>query len=266
MKLRNRLLRMFARTVGRLSTGISMSYRCGFTSGTMLDYVYRNEPSGRLWIGKLIDRIYLSHEGWESVRLRAQHLVGMLEKAVNEKLDAGDVLILDVASGPARYVLDVLAKCAGRPVTAVCRDLDERWLGEGRARAVERGIKSVRFEKGDALDRSGFESLPSAPQVVVSSGFYDWMDDDEMVRESIGIIADVVEPGGFFVFTNQTGHVDIEMANDVFIGFGGEPLKMTTRDVTKVNGWVEEKGLEIAGTESDRWGHYAVTLARKPEA
>ena len=39
-------LRGFLRTVGRASDGVRIAFDEGFTSGAMLDYVYRNSPSG----------------------------------------------------------------------------------------------------------------------------------------------------------------------------------------------------------------------------
>jgi SAM-dependent methyltransferase len=261
------MLRVLTRTVGRLSTGIDMSYRYGFTSGTLLDYVYRNEPSGRFGVGTLIDRAFLSHAGWEAVRERRRLLLELLERAVkNALVSQDDVLIVDVASGPARYVLDTLARFENDKVVAVCRDLDERWLDEGRAKASARGLGGVTLERGDALERASFASLPRAPQVMVSSGFYDWMPDDEMVKTSIDVIAEVIAPAGFFVFTNQTGHVDLDMTNEVFVGFGGQKLQMRTRSTVEVNGWVQDAGFDIVDTRSNESECYAVTLAQKRPA
>jgi len=50
-KLKIAVLRLIVRTIGRTSDGIRIAFDEGFTSGVMLDYIYRNEPSGRLLIG-----------------------------------------------------------------------------------------------------------------------------------------------------------------------------------------------------------------------
>ena len=47
--------------------GYCIAFEHGFTSGMMLEYIYRNQPEGSFLVGKLIDRIYLSHEGWRSL-------------------------------------------------------------------------------------------------------------------------------------------------------------------------------------------------------
>ncbi len=91
----------------------------------MLDYIYKNEPEGKLFIGKLIDKIYLNHPGWQDVRTRKNNLTLNLKDAVNYVLqEKNEVRICDVASGPARYLLDVFEEFKGKPVSAELKDLD----------------------------------------------------------------------------------------------------------------------------------------------
>ena len=121
-------LKTLVHTLGRLSGGIRIARRDGLTSGRMLDYVYRNEPSGAPVVGRFLDRIYLSNKAWRAVRIRKRHLTELLEWAIRRQLEAcGEAFILDVASGQARYLLDVLGKFLHRKVESLCWDLDERW-------------------------------------------------------------------------------------------------------------------------------------------
>src|SRR5262249_45018366 len=46
------------KTMGALSDGIRLGLETGFDSGSTLDYVYRNKPSGKTPLGKLIDWFY----------------------------------------------------------------------------------------------------------------------------------------------------------------------------------------------------------------
>ena len=57
-------------TTGRLSDGVSLGLKTGFDSGSTLDYVYRNRPSGITPIGKLIDWFYVNSIGWRGIRVR----------------------------------------------------------------------------------------------------------------------------------------------------------------------------------------------------
>jgi SAM-dependent methyltransferase len=262
VSVKNQLLKLAVRSVGRLSDGIDLSLRYGLVSGKMLDYVYRNQPSGRGFVGKWIDGVYLRHRGWETVRMRKRHLETMLDHAIGVCLrDHGEARVVDIASGPARYILDTLDRYRGQAVTAMCRDIDERWIEEGRARARDIGLTCVSFEKGDAFDESYAPS--PAPTIIVASGFYDWIADDDLVRRSMSIAHASLKPGGFFLFTNQSGHVDLSMANEVFTGLGGKPLQMTTRAAEAMNSWAAAIGYLVEQACSDPWGDYTVTLARK---
>ena len=66
--------RALVRTVGRSSEGIRLCVEHGLTSGKAVDYIYRNQPSGRWLVGPRIDRWFLAHPGWEGVRIRRRHL------------------------------------------------------------------------------------------------------------------------------------------------------------------------------------------------
>ena len=60
------------------------------------------------------------------------------------------------------------------------------------------------------------------------------------------------------------GHVDLEMVQEVFLDFRGEPLRMVIRSAQQVKTWAEAAGFEVLQTECDGIGHYLVTLAQKP--
>ena len=223
-------MRCFARTLGRASDGVRIAFDSGFTSGVMLDYVYENRPRGRFLIGRWFDRYYLSHPGWEAIRIRKANLERLLESAVSTLRGEGArPVLLDVASGPGQYMLDVLSRPGMDDIEATCRDLDESGLALGRRNAEERGIANVRFVAGDALDRDSLNAVEPRPNIVISSGFYDWITDDDLVRKSMSLIHEVLPENGFFLFTNQAGHVDLEMVQAVFIDFRGDPLRMVTR-------------------------------------
>src|SRR4029079_3014136 len=52
------------RITSPLSEGLRLGHATGFDSGSTLDYVYRNQPTGVTPLGRLIDRNYLDVIGW----------------------------------------------------------------------------------------------------------------------------------------------------------------------------------------------------------
>ncbi len=259
------LARAFLRSAGRLSDGLALCFDEGLTSGVMLEYIYRNRPSGRLGVGRWMDARFLASPGWQAVRERRALLERTLEREiVARRAEGREISLVDVASGPGDYVLAVLARVGERDVTARCRDLDERWLELGRAKATAMGLASVTFERGDALDRAALTAIRPRPTLVVASGFYDWIVDDRIVRESLGIVFEALEPGGAFALTTQTKNPDLAFLNAVFTDFHHAPLLMRMRDVRTVHGWLEGAGFEIEESVADSRRRYAIALARKP--
>ncbi|HOY10849.1 MAG TPA: class I SAM-dependent methyltransferase family protein [Candidatus Omnitrophota bacterium] len=256
------VVKFLVNTIGRTSDGIEMSFKYGFISGKMLDYIYANRPSGKFLIGKWIDRVYLSHPGWRVIRERKDNLVRALTRAVELTLkEKRRAHVLDVASGPAQYIIDVVKRFPSEAVTAVCRDYDPKWVREGQSKAAAAGLTNISFAQGDAFDANSFKDLSGTQDVAVSSGFYDWIVDDNLIKTSMKIIHDILRPGGYFVFTNQSGHVDLDMVEEIFVDFNREPLRMKTRPAELINGWAREAGFEIVDTAADDKKHYSVTLA-----
>lgn len=263
-KLKISLLKFLVKTVGMTSTGIRMSFEYGFTSGKMLDYIYMNKPSGKYIIGYIIDKLYLSHRGWKVIRERKRNLEKLIEQAISRIPESDKpIRMLDVASAQAQYIIDVLGRNADKNIHTLCRDYDDRWVQEGRTKAESAGVANITFQQGDAFDHKSFESLNESQDIVISSGFYDWITNDELIKKSISIISSVLKKNGYFIFTNQSGHFDLEMVSQIFVDFNNKPLQMTVRSAELMNGWIREAGFEIITTISDKWDYYSVTIAHK---
>lgn len=255
-------MKLAIRTIGTWSDGIRLAMKEGFTSGIMLDYIYKNQPSGRFFLGKFFDKIFLEHEGWRVIRERKDNLCANLEKAIELTLKSKNAAHLcDVAAGPALYMTTVLEKYRDKNVSAELRDLDERWLKEAKVRADEKGL-NLTYKVADALRKSDFV-FETTPDIFVASGFYDWFNDAEMIKTSMRLIYEALPEKGYFVFTNQTGHVALEMTNYLFKDFNHKPLEMVTWDAASMNSWVEEIGFTILDAKQDAKGCYTSVLAVK---
>ena len=138
LRLKILLTKLTVKTIGRSSRGIRLVNKVGLTSGIMLEYIYNNHPQGSWLIGKYVDKIYLSHPSWEDIRIRKSNLESYLVEAINIQRELKrKPVILDVASGPARYILDTLSREGMDDVEAICQDLDENALNIGNDNAAE---------------------------------------------------------------------------------------------------------------------------------
>ena len=259
------LARAAVKTLGQTSDGIRLVTRVGLTSGVNVDYIYQNQPHGRFIIGKWFDKIYLSNPAWEDVRTRKANLEKYLVEAVSvqRKLIRKPVIV-DVAAGSARYILDIKSHEEMDDVLVICRDLSLEALERGKHNAELLGIKGIQFVTGDAFSAESLAQIEPKANVAVSSGFYDWINEDELVQKSMALLYGLLPSGGCFLFTNQARHVNQAFAEGVFTDFHGDSLRMTMRSAARVNGWAETAGFRILKTTGDEKFNYSVTLAQKP--
>ncbi|MBI2849706.1 MAG: class I SAM-dependent methyltransferase family protein [Chloroflexi bacterium] len=270
-KLKWRATSLAMSTIGRTSDGINLGYRYGFDSGEMLDYVYENRARGALLVGRLLDRIYLNAVGWRGIRARKGLLKAVLRGELQARLDAGKkTVLLDVASGPARYLIETLQELkAGNEdaskITIVCRDLDAKGLEWGKERASEAGLTNIRFELGDACDPASLAKVRPRPDIVVVSGLYELFADVAPIRCSMAGIFAILQPGGKLFFTTQVNHPQLEMIANVLTNRQGKPWVMDCRSIETVEALAREAGFKVIGSQMEPVGLFALTTAEKPK-
>jgi hypothetical protein len=257
-----RVMRAALRLGARFSEGIALGYRQGFDSGPMLDYVYRNEARGVPLVGPAIDRIYLNQIGWRAIRARRVLLARTLERLIVARREAGAAThIVDIAAGPGRYLLELLADLDRGDLSALCRDLDPAGQRQGRELARYLGLRAVTFVPGDATDDAALANITPRPQIVVASGIYEILTDDEAVRRSMCGVRALLAAGDTFVFTTQVTHPQLDLIANVLPNRDGEPWVMHCRSVATVESWARAAGFTEVRTELEPHGLFAVTIA-----
>jgi len=236
-KIQIMLTRVAVLTLGQSSEGIRLVTTKGLTSGVMLDYIYQNQPN---LVDYLLDAISIQR------KLKRQPIV------------------VDIAAGSARYILDVKSKGGMDDVIVICRDLDEEALEQGKRNAEKLDISGIHFGTGDAPSAESLALVEPKANIAVSSGFYDWVNEDEVVQKSMALLYQILPSGGCFLFTNQARHVNQEFVQGVFKNLYGQPLRMTMRSAVQMNSWAESAGFTIIKTTGDVKFNYSVTLSQKP--
>ncbi|MEU0956312.1 class I SAM-dependent methyltransferase family protein [Streptomyces niveus] len=260
-------MRVLLGTVGRASAGIRIGYRHGFDSGSMLDYVYVNKAGGFPVVGHLIDRVYLNAVGWRAIRARRELLKDVLRKEIARR-GSGDseagggagVRVLDVASGPGRYLQDLLAEYEPGTLHVECRDLDRAGLAQGGRQAAERGLTGISYAYGDALDPA---PASPAPDIVVVSGLYELLLDEAVIAASVARLRGMLAPGGVLVFTTQTHHPQLEFIANVLPNRDGVLWEMECRPVELAEQWAAQAGFAEVASRRESVGLFTVTTARR---
>jgi SAM-dependent methyltransferase len=260
-----RAVRAALRFGAQFSAGLALGYRHGFDSGPMLDYVYHDQARGRLLIGRAIDRIYLNQIGWRAIRARRILLADTLRDLIATRRAAGlPTHIVDSAAGPGRYLLELIAAEDRGDLSALCRDLDPAGQRQGRALAATLGLTNVTFAPGDATDPADLARIAPQPQIVVASGIYEILTDDEAVRRSMRGVRALLAGGGTFVFTTQIAHPQLDLIANTLPHRDGQPWIMGVRSAATVAGWARQAGFSDIRTAVEPNGLFAVTVAVAP--
>ncbi len=258
------LTKLFLRTLGRLSDGIRLGCDSGFDSGSSLDYVYRNRPSGITPIGTLIDWFYLNSPGWRGIRVRKQLIGELIGLAMIRTRQNGlRVRIVDVAAGHGRYVLEAIEHSGLTPDDVLLRDFDPGNVELGRKLIAEKGLRA-KFEQGDAFDRASLLGLQPAPTLGIVSGLFELFPDNSRVNETLAGLAGVIEPGGCLVYTGQPWHPQIEfIARTLTSHREGAPWVMRRRTQEELDELVRKAGFRKVEQRIDPEGLFTVSLAER---
>jgi alpha-beta hydrolase superfamily lysophospholipase/SAM-dependent methyltransferase len=262
--LRFALVRWLMKGPGRLSRGIDLGWKHGYDSGVMLDYIYENRAQGLTPLGRLIDRGYLNAIGWRGIRVRRLLLEQALRSLIEQTHAAGrPVRLLDIASGPGRYVLETLHKLKAIPASAVLRDYRQENLDAAARLRDQLGLADITLTQGDAFDRAALAAVTPRPTIALVSGLYELFPHNEPVLRSLRGLADAVEPGGHLLYTNQPWHPQVEFIARVLSNREGQPWIMRRRTQAEMDELVRTAGFEKVAQEVDPWGIFTVSVARR---
>lgn len=266
-RLQFAIAKLVLNTVGRLSLGIRLAWRKGFDSGESLDYVYENSARGTPPIGRLIDRAYLDSPGWKGIRARKANIQELLEGLIRRLAPSRQpVRILDVASGPGRYLLETLRRIPDLKVEARLRDFSASGVEAGRELSRRLGVTNATYESGDAFDAEALARLTPRPDIAIVSGLYELFPDNDLIARSLRGLHSVVAEGGYLIYTNQPWHPQLEFIARVLVNREGKPWVMRCRTQVEMDELARAAGFEKEEMRIDDLGIFSVSVARRRPA
>lgn len=256
-----KIMQVLLEGVGNLSDGIKIGNTYGYDSGVMLDYVYKNEPSGKFGIGKIIDKIYLNSIGWRGIRNRKVLIEDMLKSVVSDELKEKEKLrYLDMACGGGEYDIQTIKEAGADKFDALLRDYKEENIQKAKTNAKNAGLEDIRFQRADAFDK---ENYKDTWDIVVSSGFWEIIEDDNLVKSCLINASKSLEIGGSFIFTIQPNHPQLEFIGRVLRSNTGEMWTMRLRSLDLYKKWMEEANLKYVSHTLEEYGIFGVVHAKK---
>jgi SAM-dependent methyltransferase len=162
--------------LGREGIDHSGSYR-------FADHIYRNVPSGRFGIGRLLDAALLRLRGARSMRNRFFHVQREIVAARRRAATSEEFRVLAVPCGIARDLVQAARTLRREDPTLAGRttffgiDLDPEPLELSRRLAS--GLANFHFARGDALDSRAY---PPALDLIASTGLGEFLGDAQLAR------------------------------------------------------------------------------------
>lgn len=226
-----------------------------------MNYVYENTPHGSLYIGRLLDKAFLNQITCKAFRAVKQ----IVQDALTTYLEEGKgkpTFIMDLASGKADYIYDVLDHGQYKNVKVLLRDIDRVALEESKTIAAGRGLlKQIRFEQGDALNVQGLKEISPKPNLVVEIGLYGIIHDDNLIRKHLFDLREFLNPEAL-LFNVQTYNPQIELIARALKNRDGERCVWHLRPVENIIEWAWEAGFREAKITMDPYNIYAVVMMK----
>jgi SAM-dependent methyltransferase len=189
------------RLLSRYSEGLRLAVEHGPRSGMVFEYAFQNTPQGSGTLGRWIDRTFLQLSTWDSIRTRIHTTKDLLAEIVAQRRTAGQTtMILDVASGTARYLRELVREQAGEDLVIACHDRDPRPVMHGRRLAAAEGLLRFTFSVGDATDESSYLTSRD-PDIVLAVGLFPYLYRDEGARRVIQLAYQHLSVDGCFICT-----------------------------------------------------------------
>jgi hypothetical protein len=250
-----------------MSKGVRIGLQYGFDSGESLDYVYEDVAHGKTVLSRQLDRFYLNAIGWQAMRERRVNLQKALRETVLlQNYYKEPSRIVDIASGPSRYVLSTIVGLPELNIIAQLRDMDDDGLEQGRNLAQRMNVSNVEYVHGDAFDEQSLSELDPRPNIAIASGVYELFSDNKLIASSLRGLSKSLCDGGYLVYTNQPSHPQLELIARVLTKRNGNPWEMRCRTQSEIDSLVEASGFEKVSMVEDSLGISTVSVARKKRA
>jgi len=248
------------KTFGFLSKGISLGLKYGFDSGISLDYIYKNQANGKLFIGKFIDRFYLNQIGWAGVRERKKNLLSLIEEKINN-LGEENVKILDVAGGTGNYLFDIKEKYP--KVQILINEFKKSNIEVGEEVIKKNNWENISFVNYDCFDRETYKKINYTPNIVIISGVFELFKDNKILENTISGVVEILDKNGVVIYSGQPWHPQLKQIALVLNSHKGDGKSwiMRRRSEKELDSLFEKYNLNKEKMLIDNNGIFTVSLA-----
>ena len=244
--------------IGKISQGMAIGLKYGFDSGISLDYVYHNQPKGKLGFGKIMDKNYLEAIGWRGIRIRKQHLIKLLEQNIQRLQKEGrKIKILDIAGGTGNYLFDIKEKYPEAEI--VINEFVKTNIEIGEKVIKDKNFENIRFTNFDCFDPETYKKLNFEPNITIISGILELFGDNEMANKAIEGIISISEKNSNVVYTGQPWHPQLKMIAYVLNSHQNKDWVMRRRSQKELDRIMKFNNIEKEKMLIDDFGIFTVS-------
>ena len=233
-------------------------------SGLNIDHMYRNRPKGITRVGKVIDRVLLKLPSVKATRYKKDIIVKILHNEIaNNILLKRKTKILDIASGPARYIVDAITSYDKDKIEVLCLDSDRKSINFGKVLA---GKMPIRYTKVNVFKLRHLKFLSKriswVPNIIITTGFFEMLPDNifyNMLKDAYTHI----EKDGLMLFTSQADNPSKKLMAKIGKKQDGESWNMFFRAPEFLRETMIGLSFRDVIISVDQWGMYEYCTGRK---
>ncbi|MCM8790381.1 MAG: class I SAM-dependent methyltransferase family protein [Candidatus Omnitrophica bacterium] len=233
-------------------------------SGLNIDHIYRKHPKGITPVGKFVDSVLLNLPTVKATRRKKDIIIKIILNEIENNIFFGKkTRILDLASGPARYLVDLVDEHSKNHVEALCLDIDKRSVNFGKILA---GNKPIRYARANLFSLGHLKNFSKKvnwiPDIIMTTGFFE-MQSDEVVKSFLAEIYKHLSCGGLVLFTAQASNSNADLMKDIGLTMNGKKWTMFLRSPRQYRQWLLEAGFRDVIISLDNMGMYEYCTGRK---
>lgn len=233
-------------------------------SGLNIDHMYRDRAKGITFAGRLIDSILLNLPSVKATRKKKDIIIKILQNEIsNNIILKRKTRILDLASGPARYLVELIDGSNQNFVEILCIDADKRSVNFGKTLSGKRPIRFARanvFKAEHLIEFS--KKINWLPNIIMTTGFFE-MQTDQVVKNLLKEIYQALDSDSLILFTAQASNPSEKLMKNVGKTQSGKPWEMYFRAPEQLREWIINCGFRNVIISLDTWGVYEYCTGRK---
>ena len=233
-------------------------------AGLNIDHMYRNRPKGITRAGKLVDRVLLRLPSVQATRYKKDIIAKILSNEIaNNILLEKKIKILDLASGPARYLVDVVTDKNKDEIEILCIDYDKRSVNFGKILA---GNKPIRYTRVNVFKLERLKRLAGRiswiPNIIITTGFFELLSDN-VFENMLKDMYRHIDKDGLVLFTSQADNPSKKLMTKIGKKQDGKNWTLFLRSPDHLRALMIKLGFRDVIISVDRWGMYEYCTGRK---